>query len=72
MLRVLCLRICRSCCSCFASFLVSLHGYIEETPPMAVVGNICSASQVHKHMHRLWGSLLYILRFYSHYLFCSI
>jgi hypothetical protein len=31
-----------------------------------MVGNICNETQVYTHVHRLWGSLLYILWFYSH------
>jgi hypothetical protein len=34
--------------------------YIVETPPITLVGNICNEIQVHSHVHRLWGSLLYI------------
>jgi hypothetical protein len=35
--------------------------YIEETPPTTLVGNICNEIQVHSHMHRLWGSLIYMV-----------
>ena len=38
--------------------------YIEETPPKVNLDNICNEIQVHSHVHRLWGSLFYILWFY--------
>ena len=53
------------CLLCFASLCFALLlGYIEETTPSVMVGNICNEIQVHSHMYRLWGSLLYILWFY--------
>ena len=35
--------------------------YIEETPPLVLVPDICNGNQVHSHMHILWGSLLYVV-----------
>jgi hypothetical protein len=44
----------------FCSLSILGWVYIVETPPTTLVGNICNKIQVYSHVHRLWGSLLYI------------
>jgi hypothetical protein len=59
---VLCLSICLAC---FASLCVVLHGWVYSRNSTNNLGwQYMQWNQDHLHMHRLWGSLLYIWWFY--------